>query len=127
MPSSDLHATAEGTDSNTKSWNVTAATNEARRHRHSGAPSEQDVGARGGRRRGRHCLDDCVKPADLDSGKMGEKEMAPDRAWQSTVNIGQEVKSLDALAETVEVRGLALDQASPSPLLQGSRPPPRRR
>ena len=56
-PGSPPHARAAGTDDSIKSWNVTGMTSEARRHRHSGAPSEQDVSARGGQRRGRHWLD----------------------------------------------------------------------
>ena len=63
------------TDDSIKSWNVTGVTSEARRHRHSGAPSEQDVSARGGQRRGRHSLDDIITPASLGGGDhMDEKE-----------------------------------------------------
>ena len=66
---------AASTDDSIKSWNVTGVTSEARRHRHSGAPSEQDVSARGGQRRGRHSLDDIITPASLGGGDhMDEKE-----------------------------------------------------
>ena len=66
---------AAGTDDSNKSWNVTGVTSEARRHRHSGAPSEQDVSARGGQRRGRHSLDDIITPASLGGGDhIDEKE-----------------------------------------------------
>ena len=64
-----------GTDDSNKSWNVTGVTSEARRHRHSGAPSEQDVSACGGQRRGRHNLDDIIMPASLGGGDhIDEKE-----------------------------------------------------
>ena len=66
---------ATGSDDSIKSWNVTGVTSEARRHRHSGAPSEQDVSARGGQRRGRHSLDDIITPASLGGGDhIDEKE-----------------------------------------------------
>ena len=48
---------AASTDDSIKSWNVTGVMSEARRHWHSGAPSEQSVSARGGRRRDRQWLD----------------------------------------------------------------------
>ena len=46
-----------GTDDGIKSWNVTGVTSEARRYRHSGAPSEQSASVRGGRRRDQEWLD----------------------------------------------------------------------
>ena len=52
-------------------------------------------------------------PADLDGGHIDEKEDSPEpgsavccrHARQSAVDTGSQVKSLDALAESVEVRG----------------------
>ena len=74
-PAASFTPPAAGTDDSTESWNVTGVTSEARRHRHSGAPSEQDVSARGGQRRGRHNLDDIITPASLGGGDhIDEKE-----------------------------------------------------
>ena len=76
-PGSPPHAGVAGpadTDDSIKSCNVTGVTSEARRHRYSGVPSEQNVSARGGQRRGRHSLDDKIMPASPDGGNTDEKE-----------------------------------------------------
>ena len=56
-PEATLAPPTVSTDDSIQSWNVTGVTSEARRHGHSGAPSEQSVSARGGRRRDQQWLD----------------------------------------------------------------------